>query len=80
MLIELNGEMSVNTTVMESDEACDNADRLIRSRQSNKFSIENILGLKDDSKANRLELIDLCEKGLCAKFEFSYPIMKVDSA
>lgn len=37
--------------------------RSIKSRQCNKFSIENILGLNDDEKVNRLELMDLCQKG-----------------
>lgn len=35
----------------------------IKLRQCNKFSIENILGLNDDVKVNRLEVIDLCRKG-----------------
>lgn len=34
-----------------------------KSKQCNKFSIENILGLNDDVKANRLGLIDLSQKG-----------------
>jgi hypothetical protein len=38
-------------------------DKSIKSKQCNKFSIENILGLNDDTKVNRLELMDLCQKG-----------------
>lgn len=50
---------------MNSDETAVKSDKekLIRSKASNKFSIDNILGLNDDSKVNRLELIDLCQKG-----------------
>lgn len=39
-------------------------DKSIKSKQCNKFSIENILGLNDDDpKVNRLELMNLCQKG-----------------
>lgn len=38
-------------------------EKSIKSKQCNKFSIENILGLNDNVKVNRLELMDLCQKG-----------------
>lgn len=43
--------------------AVDDKEKLIKSKQCNKFSIENILGLNDNAKVNRLELMDLCQKG-----------------
>lgn len=44
------------------DTTCDDG-KSIKSKQCNKFSIENILGLKDNTKVNRLELMDFCRKG-----------------
>jgi hypothetical protein len=41
-------------------------DKSIKSKQCNKFSIENILGLNDDVKlteVNRLELMGFDQKG-----------------
>lgn len=34
-----------------------------KDKKCNKFSIESILGLNDDAKANRLELINIGQKG-----------------
>lgn len=51
---------------MKSDVICDN-DKLNKSKQSSKFSIENILGLNDNSKVIRVDLIELCEKGKGSK-------------
>lgn len=48
---------------IQADTSCDK-DKSIKTKQCNKFSIENILGLNDDTKVNRLELIDLCQKGI----------------
>lgn len=45
---------------VKCDTVCD-VGKSINSKQCNKFSIENILGLKDDTKANRL--MDFCRKG-----------------
>lgn len=42
-------------------------DKSIRSKQCNKFSIENILGLNEDEKlteVNRLELMGFRQKGI----------------
>lgn len=72
MLIELNREMSAEAVVMRSDVICDK-DKIMKSKQSNKFSIENILGLNDDSKVNRLDLIELCEKGKGLKSNLPTP-------
>jgi hypothetical protein len=47
---------------IRADTSCD-GDKSIKTKQCNKFSIENILGLNDDTKVNRLELMDLCQKG-----------------
>lgn len=41
-------------------------DKSIKSKQCNKFSISNILGLNDDEKlteVNRLELMEFSQKG-----------------
>lgn len=35
----------------------------IKDKMSNKFSIENILGLNDSAKVNRLELSNFYHKG-----------------
>lgn len=45
-------------------------EKSIKSKQCNKFSIENILGLNDNAKVNRLELMDLCQKGKVDLFQF----------
>lgn len=50
------------TNEINSD-AISDPDKSIKAKQCNKFSIENILGLNDNAKVNRLELMDLCQKG-----------------
>lgn len=47
---------------LKRDVDCDK-DKSIKSKQCNKFSIENILGLSDEPKVDRLELMNLCQKG-----------------
>lgn len=49
-------------------------EKLIKSKQCNKFSIENILGLNDNAKVNRLELMDLCQKGKVDLFQPHIPL------
>lgn len=46
-----------------NSDAISEKDKSIKSKLCNKFSIENILGLNDNVKVNRLELMDLCQKG-----------------
>lgn len=52
---------------VKCDTFCD-VGKSINSKQCNKFSIENILGLRDNTKVNRVELMDFCRKGRISPF------------
>lgn len=58
--------MSANESEEIKSAVISDKDKSIRSKQCNKFSIENILGLNDDEKlteVNRLELMGFRQKG-----------------
>ena len=59
----------IQNNEIKSDTISDQ-EKSIKSKQCNKFSIENILGLNDNAKVNRLELMDLCQKGKVDLFPF----------
>lgn len=58
--------MSANESEEIKSAMISDKDKSIKSKQCNKFSIENILGLNDDEKlteVNRLELMGFSQKG-----------------
>lgn len=72
-LIETDsGKMTEDNDEVKCDTICDE-DKSIKSKQCNKFSIENILGLNNDTKVNRLELMDLCQKGKSDHSKYQFP-------